>query len=262
MVVPTESLLKSKIVFIIGLHRSGTTLLEDILSLHSDISSFEKTGFPKDEGQFVQTVYPIAQKFGGPGKFGFNPESHLTEKSPLCTLENRNKLLNEWGRYWDYKKKYLLEKSPPHIVKTRFLQTLFPEACFIILTRHPLAVAMATQKWSKTTIFDLIKHWIKCHDILKVDIQFIEPKNIFWLRYEDLVSNPEIELKKVSDYIGLDKIETNVGSIKNSNRSYFDNWIAQSRTMKGIITNSIIKSKFENQVKNFGYSLDIHGLNS
>jgi hypothetical protein len=90
MEIPNERLLNNKIVFIVGLHRSGTTLLEDIFSKHADVSSFENTGFPMDEGQYLQTVYPIGQHFGGPGKFGFHKAAHLTEASPLCDVLPKN----------------------------------------------------------------------------------------------------------------------------------------------------------------------------
>ena len=34
----------------------------------------------------------------------------------------------------------LVEKSPPNLVRTRFLQALFPDARQIVVTRHPIAV--------------------------------------------------------------------------------------------------------------------------
>ncbi len=72
-----------KHIFIIGLHRSGTTALAEILSSHDLISGFKNTNVPKDEGQHLQTVYPTGKMQGGPGKFGFNNESYLNESSKL-----------------------------------------------------------------------------------------------------------------------------------------------------------------------------------
>src|ERR1700691_2539156 len=74
-------------VFLGGLHRSGTTLLFRMLREHPEISGFENNKVkeewlaPEDEGQFLQTVYPPAVFFGGPGKFAFAPEAHMTEES-------------------------------------------------------------------------------------------------------------------------------------------------------------------------------------
>jgi len=74
-----------RLVFLAGLHRSGTTLLARLLAAHPEISGFSETGVPADEGQHLQGVYPAAREYGGPGRFGFAPESHVTETSPLVS---------------------------------------------------------------------------------------------------------------------------------------------------------------------------------
>src|SRR5579871_4938781 len=100
-----------------GLHRSGTTLLFRMLREHPDISGFANNEDPEqwlgveDEGQFLQSVYPPAFCFGGPGRFALSPQAHLTDDSPLLTTENKAKLAFEWFPYFDLSKKVLLEKS-------------------------------------------------------------------------------------------------------------------------------------------------------
>ena len=42
-----------RLVFIGGLHRSGTTPLADALAQHPDISGLSGTGAPHDEGQHL-----------------------------------------------------------------------------------------------------------------------------------------------------------------------------------------------------------------
>ena len=159
-----EKLHNHKAIFLGGLHRSGTTLLHEILKAHPEISGFFNTGATQDEGMLLQTVYPTARKFGGPGRFGFAEAAFMDENHPLATAENSKKLFQEWSPYWDLEKPYLIEKSPPNLIRTRFLQKLFPNASFIILLRHPLAVSYATQKWSKTSIPSLIEHSLRCYE--------------------------------------------------------------------------------------------------
>jgi hypothetical protein len=240
-----------KFIFIVGLHRSGTTVLADILSDHSDVSSFRETGFPKDEGQFLQTVFPPAAEFGGPGKFGFDVRAHLTEESPLCTVENRDKLLREWGRYWDISKPFLLEKSPPNILKTRFLNALFPGAYFVVILRHPIAVSMATRKWSKTSMFNLIRHWLRCHEILYSDLRAIENKII--VKYEDFVAFPDREMFRILDFIGLKPFALDTSIVTDSNKRYFENW-RMKNGMKSRIYKTFLKARFERSFARFGYS--------
>ncbi len=42
-------------------------------------------------------------------------------------------------------REYLVEKTTQNILKTRFLQSIFPESAFIIVFRHPIALAYATK---------------------------------------------------------------------------------------------------------------------
>ena len=84
---------------------------------------------------------------GGPGRFGFHPRAHLTEDSDLLTVENVTKLRASWHAYWDNSRSIFVEKTPANILMTRFLQAAFPNSYFILITRHPIPVSMAAQKW-------------------------------------------------------------------------------------------------------------------
>lgn len=155
----------SRNVFVDGLHRSGTSLIHNCLRDHSDVSGFSETGVIKDEGQYLQTVYPLENSLGGPGRMGFHPAAHRDEASPLVSEANARKLLGEWGRHWDLSKPVLLEKTPMNLLQTRFLQALFPGSRFIIVSRHPIAASYATKKWARDLLVHrLIEHWLICHE--------------------------------------------------------------------------------------------------
>ena len=158
-----------RFIFLCGLHRSGTSPLFQILREHPEISGFRNTGVPEDEGQHLQTVFPPATIHGGPGRFGLMREAHLTEDSDLLTPENKLKLFKEWSRHWDLTKPNLLEKSPPNLIKTRFLQSVFPNSYFIVILRHPVAVSLATWKWARCSLESLTAHWVRCHEIFERD---------------------------------------------------------------------------------------------
>src|SRR5207244_716649 len=101
----TEAIMEGhQMVFLAGLHRSGTTVLFRCLREHPLISGFRNTGAPEDEGQHLQTVYPPGKRFGGPGWFGFCRKARLTEASPLVSDDNRRRLFAQWTPYWDLSK--------------------------------------------------------------------------------------------------------------------------------------------------------------
>jgi hypothetical protein len=105
------------LVFVGGLHRSGTTPVTHWLGEHPSVSAFRDTGVSGDEGQHLQDVYRIAGAHGGPGRFAFDPEAHLTEFSPLVSAESRERLWASWCPHWDLSKPVLVEKSPPNLVR-------------------------------------------------------------------------------------------------------------------------------------------------
>lgn len=239
-------------IFLCGLHRSGTSPLFRLLREHPDISGFANTGVPEDEGQHLQTVFPTALAFGGPGRFGFAREAHLTEESALITPANREKLLWEWSRYWDLGRQCLLEKSPPNLIRTRFLQAMFPNSYFLTITRHPVAVALATRKWAPVSLSALIEHWLHCHNLFEHDQPHL--RNAMMVRYEDLIRDTQSYLLRIYRFLGL---APRNGPVLNSqgNERYFDAWkkLAESRTPRKFYDRLV--ANYENRVRHHGYSM-------
>ncbi|MBK7095786.1 MAG: sulfotransferase [Saprospiraceae bacterium] len=243
-----------KYIFVTGLHRSGTTFLAELISRNTYVSSFSKTGFPKDEGQFLQTLMPTSSEFIAPGRFAFNHEAHLTENSKL--LDNKEVLVGEWISKWDLTKPYLLEKSPPNLIRTRFLQEVFPNSKFITIIRHPIANSYAVKKWTNDRFLEiLIKHWIKAHSIYLEDRKYL--KNEICITYEDLTQNFNKANDEISSFLDLE-IKPEI-RFESKNKFYFDLWnlkdIAGLKFIIKKIEREYLIKKYENQLNKFGYSL-------
>jgi len=246
-----------RFVFVGGLHRSGTSLLARWLAEHPAISGFSDTGAYEDEGQHLQTVYPVEQAHGGVGRFGFAPESHLTEDSPLVTEANRRRLMSEWGRYWDLDKPVLIEKSPPNLTKMRFFQAMFPSAYFIVVMRHPAAVATATQKWSRKIArwfrpHRLVRHWVRCHEIVAVDAPRLDRLTV--VRYEDLMSDPDAEIRRLFRFLDLEPPPLEHPVTTGLNEEYLERWRGNGRNPVKYLYSRGIGARYERSVNRFGYS--------
>jgi hypothetical protein len=247
-----------KFIFIGGVHKSGTSLLHDIIRNHPEISGFRNTGVPQDEGQLLQSVYFPAFAYGGAGRFCFQEESYMNENHPLATRENAERLFSDWSQYWDLSKYYLVEKSPPNIIRTRFLQKLFPNSMFLIILRHPIAVAYATKKWRNDSVASLIDHTLCCYERFLEDREFL--KKSFVLRYETLVKRPKEVVDLLFSWIGVRsyKIEQKITS--GINDSYIKKWNKDQNqpSLLSIIRPHKIRKQNCNREKRantFGYSL-------
>jgi hypothetical protein len=239
------------LVFVGGLHRSGTTLLARCLAAHPATSGFAFTGAVEDEGQHLQSVYPV--KLGGPGRFGFCPEAHVTESSPLVTEANRERLWSEWSRHWDHERPVLIEKSPANLLKSRFLQAMFPTARFVMVLRHPIATALATQKWSGTRLDELIRHWLLCNETMLADMRHLQHATL--VRYEDLVAQGDEELMRLHRFLGIDPQPFGLEPRPGLNDAYIERWNALSESTLRSLYRGAIALRFEARIGRFGYSL-------
>jgi hypothetical protein len=249
------SVTTSRLLFVGGLHRSGTTLLGRALAEHPLVSGFEETGVPADEGQHLQSVYPPARVYGGPGLFAFAAEAHLTEDSPLVSAESRQRLLADWSRHWDLEKAVLVEKSPPNLIRTRFLQALFPDASFVVVTRHPIPVAYATAKWRRgESLRTLLRHWVVAHEIYRDDRQRVD--RLHEVRFEDFVRDPNAVLGRAYAFLGLSPVATALEVRRDANEAYLRRWAEESRTIRGRMAHARIRRELGERVDALGYDLE------
>ena len=240
-----------RFLFIGGLHRSGTSILHRLLREHPSTSGFYDTGVQEDEGQHLQSVFPAAVKYGGPGEFAFHSEAHLTETSQLINQTNRDTLLKEWGAYYDLQKRVLLEKSPPNLIRSRFFRKMFPGSSFLFIVRHPVAVALATEKWSNKSIADRLLHWHKAHAIMLDDIR--SKPDCLVIRYEDLVKASQDYIDEICDMVGIDRFSPEE-SIEDHNEKYFREW--KQRYASETTTLQAMMPANNDVFDHFGYSLN------
>ena len=240
-------------IFVGGMHRSGTSMLARLLAQHPAVSGFSGTGVPEDEGQHLQTVYPMPSPGRQAGRFAFVPDAHRTERSPLVTPENRERLFAEWSHHWDISRPYLLEKSPVNLMTTRFLQALFPRSYHLVIVRHPVAVACATQKWSDTRPDSLIRHWLRGYECFLADMPHLQ--RAYVVRYERLVEAPDEQLERILGFLELDRAGLTTKLRPGVNDHYFGRWDMRRRNPAKRAYLDLVARRYESRVARFGYSL-------
>lgn len=191
-----------RLVFVGGLHRSGTTLLARLLASHRDATGLNGTGVSEDEGQHLQNVYPPAERLGGSGRFALDPAAHRTEQHATANPQSAQLLWDAWRPYWNSDAAFLIEKSPPNLLMGRFLQALYPSASFVFIVRHPVTVTLATRKWRRRTPLPrLMENWFTAHRAAKSDLPHLD--RVHLVSYEWLLADPAATLARIVDFLSM-----------------------------------------------------------
>lgn len=255
-------------MFVGGLHRSGTTPVARALSHHPEIAGFTNTGVIEDEGQHLQDVYPAAKTYGGPGRFALDPRSHLTETSDLIRPDTAARLLGAWQPHWDLERHHLVEKSPPNVVMSRFLQAVFPGSSVIVVMRHPVIVALSTVKWRRllsrhannhASLDTMVHNWVHAYSVFFDDLPRLQ--RVVVLRYEDLVMTPATSLRLVEDLLSLQSSIPSDSFQANRSTAYVERWASMEHSMLGRKQRDRLIERYAASVAPFGYDLnDVEAL--
>lgn len=190
----------AKWVFIVGCYNSGTELLMKLLGEHPQISALPV------EGQFLTDQFPSDYELGLPRMWVLRED--LFRMSGQEALPNPKRLRKEWLMRLDRSRKVFVEKSPPNTARTRWLQQHFENSHFIVLVRDGYAVAEGIRRKAEPRHLQggwpielCARQWSRSYEILLEDEPFLE--RIVWLRYEELASNPDAELDRLTSFLGL-----------------------------------------------------------
>src|SRR5262249_18486647 len=105
--------------------------------------------------------------------------------------------------------RYFLDKTPRYHLVIDEIMELFPDGKFIFLWRQPLAVAASIVEGFGGGRWNLEKYAIDLEDGLDnmaAALRPNDPRSIM-LRYEDLVVDPDAELRRVFEFLDLDPAE-------------------------------------------------------
>jgi len=176
-------------IFIVGMPRSGTTLVEQIISLHSQVTGAGELVFAAQFGEAIAT-----------GLSEVNNESLLNFRSKylikLKNFSNGNLIITD--------------KMPQNFRYIGLLAAAFPEAKIIHVKRNPAAVCWANYKQyfeSKSigycyAIDDVISYHKLYENLMEFWTNTLSNR-IYKLDYELLTANQESETRQLVDYLDL-----------------------------------------------------------
>lgn len=174
-------------IFIVGMPRSGTTLVEQILASHSEVSGAGELPFIRK-----LCLERLSQSEG--------------ESIEQFLRRNYKARVRELG----HENKFVCDKMPLNFIWTGFILLAFPGARIVHTSRDRIAVIWSLYKnyFLDPVIgfsFDL-KNIQSFYDEYLNMMQFWEevfPNRIYTLDYEQLTDTPESEISKLLTYCGL-----------------------------------------------------------
>ncbi|MCF7779666.1 sulfotransferase [Sulfitobacter sp. M220] len=203
-------------VFVGGLHRSGTSLVARLIGDLPGVSAINAAPVPEKEGVYLQGAIPHTARHGTPMHFATDPAQHHIEGSDFDRLETQMRLQRDWAPYFA-EAPWRVEKSPVNLTRMRLYQQLFPLSQFVVVTRHPEAVAAATSKWVDMDHATMMDHWLHAHDIVQQDLAYLHA--VMTVRYEDLVADPTATLARLAAFLEVDTVPA-PQDIRDGNHDY------------------------------------------
>ena len=255
-----------KPIFIIGAPGSGTTLLYNTLCTHRDLAyvtlNMLRAGIHK-RGRFVgerrsalfktQNLFHRDQASNVPheanafwiryfGTYNYLTENDFTPEIAAYYMKNVMAVQSLW------KRPRFVNKNLQHCVRSRMLDRIFPDAKFVHIIRDGRAVAYSIlnkkgganptmfllslkkilgdrYRPERSELFNYGMAWAEL--ITKArEASAFGPDRYYELRYEDLITRPHDEIKKVTDFCGMDwygEFEKNIPKTSNMNAKWRQN---------------------------------------
>jgi tetratricopeptide (TPR) repeat protein len=185
-------------IFIVGLPRSGSTLVEQILASHSRVEgTMELPNIINLTHQFDDMAanrdgYPETVGTAPPGLLTALGGRYLEETAPLRT-----------GR------EHFTDKLPNNFSHIGLIHAILPNAIVIDARRHPMDSCFSTFKQhfaeGQTFSYDLgdLGRYYRCYLSLMDHWDDVLPGKVLHLQYEELIREPEPQIRRLLDHCGL-----------------------------------------------------------
>ena len=185
-------------IFIVGLPRSGSTLIEQILASHSQV---EGTHELSDLPRTMQS----ARRKGSINKSFPESVEHFSLKQ---WIEIGKDYLNSTQKYRT-DRPFFVDKTPNNFIFAGVLKLALPNAKIINARRHPLDSCFGSYKQLFASgqpftydLFELGEYYLEYQNLMEYWNEML-PNFILDVHYEKVVSDLEVEVKRILDFCGL-----------------------------------------------------------
>ena len=194
----TFGLDSNKPIFIVGMPRSGTTLVEQIISSHAKVESGGELSYI---GNIIYDYFPDNDPDTFVEKVKAELPNHLPEMASiyLKKISNISNILQ------------VTDKLPHNFVFIGFIKMMFPQAKVIHCNRDAKSTCFSIFKnyfpdeslWFAYDENDLVEYYALYKELM-IFWKKIYGETIYDISYENLVTNQKVETEKVLQFLSLD----------------------------------------------------------
>ncbi len=175
-------------IFIVGMPRSGTTLIEQILSRHPEVSSAGECLYWGNLGGSTDVVQNISDKLIP--EYAHSYLTHLRAIAPVS--------------------KHVIDKMPTNFLFLGLIHLCFPAARIIHCQRHPLDTCLSNyfHKFSNSSSYSYDLHdlafFYRQYERIMTHWRRVLADNMLEICYESVVASQEAETRKILTFCNLE----------------------------------------------------------
>jgi len=186
-------------IFILGMPRSGSTLVEQILASHSLVEG----------GGELPYIVMLTSTLGGTQKDGRRYPEFLDDMTADQMLAIGESYLYHTRSHREGKLPYFTDKMPANFTHVGLIHMALPHARIIDARRHPLDTCIgnyrqmyALGKNMTYDLYELAEYYLE-YDRIMAHWDAVLPGRVLRVRYEDVVADLEGQTRRMLDYCGL-----------------------------------------------------------
>lgn len=186
-------------IFIVGMHRSGTTLMERMLAGHSLVRDAGETMAFDAQMQF-------ATNHAMPGRY----DAELVRRAEHADYEELARGYADAARWLSKGKPFFTEKLPMNFRNVGFIAKALPQARILHLQRDPVDTCFSNLRtlFSGVAAYsyvqsELAAFYLEYRSLMEHWRQVLPPGRMMEIRYDDLVADPEAAAANIAAFCGL-----------------------------------------------------------
>jgi tetratricopeptide (TPR) repeat protein len=191
-------------IFVLGMPRSGSTLIEQILASHSAVEGASELPDITAIARRLSTLAAAETGRGDtyPGSLADMPRAGFAELGAVY-LE-RTRVRRSAGR------PFFVDKFPGNFMHVGLIHLMLPKARIVDVRRNPLAccVSLFKQCFAQGQAYshDLadLGDYFAQYETLMAHFATVLPGRVLRVSYEAIVEDPEHQMRRLLDYCGLD----------------------------------------------------------